>query len=119
MTGIKQMFQEYSGEEVDWFQLAFYFEQEHAAKLERNRQWRKSNRIWRRLYQRAKRATNENVREYHRNYTRQWRATHAEHARAVQREQKRAWRAKNREEVLLKRREADRRYREKQKARAA
>lgn len=29
MTGVAEMFAEYSGEEVDWFQMQFWFEQEY------------------------------------------------------------------------------------------
>jgi hypothetical protein len=47
MVGIQAMFAEYSGEDVDWFQLTFWFERQREIRLEAQREaqrmidWRK------------------------------------------------------------------------------
>jgi hypothetical protein len=60
MTGIREMFQEYSGEDVDWFQLAFVFEERVRQRNERQRyhDWLRGPKPTRR----------EKCREYQRKY---------------------------------------------------
>jgi hypothetical protein len=53
MVGIKAMFAEFSGDDVDWFQLAFVLEQQHAAK---KAQTRDANRFRRALNKAVERA---------------------------------------------------------------
>lgn len=99
MVGIAEMFAEYDGSDRDDFQMAFWFEREYQAKLERNRDYRRRNKLYARLRNRRQRAENgEQVRAYFREYQRKWRAEHAEQAKAYQREQKRKWRARKRAE---------------------
>lgn len=84
MTGIKQMFQEYSGEEVDWFQMAFWFEEGQRRKRERESDWHT-------LYRHRDRTVKERKAR--------WTAKNPEKARQVRLEATRRWRAKNIEKV--------------------
>jgi hypothetical protein len=60
VVGIAEMFREYSGEDVDWFQLAFCFERANDARNERQRY-----RDWLRALKPTRRAK---CREYQRKY---------------------------------------------------
>lgn len=52
MTGIREMFSEYDGSDVDWFQLAFVLEREHDFQRERMRylDWKRGRDPKRRAY---------------------------------------------------------------------
>lgn len=41
MTGVAEMFAEYSGSDVDWFQMAFCFESLTATRRERHREYQR------------------------------------------------------------------------------
>lgn len=107
MTGIREMFSELSGDEPDWFQLAFCFERAQEALDEAKRDWKRRNPQSMRRYRRS--WTERNA-EYHRN----WRAAHP--ANETQREKARArkqrWLAANRE----RQREHHRKWKEKARA---
>jgi hypothetical protein len=87
VTGIREMFAEYSGEDVDWFQMAFWFENARRA-------IREAQHTYGRFYAKTPRgkvcASARKAR---------WTAKDPAHARAIRLAAQKRWREKNIERI--------------------
>lgn len=97
MTGIAELFAEYSGQDPDWFQLAFCFERTREAELERKRE--NEQRRWRII------RTNHERAEHRRVVNRRAVAKHEQKKRATDPQWVEAYRKRNRERMQRKRAE--------------
>lgn len=93
MVGIAEMFSEYSGEDQDWFQMAFCFEAAQAHRAQKQRERDAALRFRKALPQRGARGrprreqplTVEQIRERNMKYQLEWQARNRDKLRAYQR----------------------------------